>query len=151
MAILGVVTARIIGGLKITADAAAKIGMRLGMQSIPSVGQVIAAARANPLTAGLIIAEVYGVASQEYNDYLAENENLREQLELFNFKVDEITEFNAANPDVMAEEFGVITRAARQVGGFNELLALKQALALSNDHYALYAKVSNLGRGLVKV
>lgn len=151
MAILGVVTARLIGGLKITADAAAKIGMRLGMQSIPSVGQVIAAARANPLTAGLIIAEVYGVASQEYNEYLAENENLREQLELFNFKVDEITEFNAANPDVMAEEFGVITRAARQVGGFNELLALKQALALSNDHYALYAKVSNLGRGLVKV
>lgn len=136
-----------IGALKPSAEAIAALVARLGLRSAPSLSRLKDMALANPLTAGLVIAEVYGVTSSEYSNFLREHEDLREQLELFTFQVDAVDDTTSASDITrFTEEFSVISQAVNQLGSFERLMTLRRALEMPQDVIQLYANMRILSK-----
>lgn len=136
-----------IGALKPSAEAIAALVARLGLRSAPSLARLKDMALANPLTAGLVIAEVYGITSSEYATFLREHEDLREQLELFTFQPDSVDDTTSATDITrFSEEFGVISQAVNQLGSFERLMTLRRALEMPQDVIQLYANMRILSK-----
>lgn len=136
-----------ISALRPSVEALSSLVGRLGLRAVPSISRLKDMALANPLTAGLVIAEVYGIGSQEYKNFLAEHADLKEQLELFSFQVDEIADTSSATDITrFKEEFHVITNAVNQLGSFERFVALRRALELPQDVVQLYSSMRSMSR-----
>lgn len=128
--------------------AVAKAGARIGLTGAKATVQnVLRAAKDNPVTTALVLYEVYGLQDAILQEMMDADPEIRRMIELFDMTADRVEDTKSAADIVMfTDEFRTIENAARRVGGFNNLMELRNALALDNKTYMLYQQVKQLAR-----
>lgn len=115
------------------------------LKTTPSVPTIIAAIKANPMTSMLVVTELGSLADDAYEllkPYLGSAEKPEDKLPATSAGVGSITAVDTTVVKSLKdqkEEMALITTAARVVGGVQNLLALRRALAMSDGHFELYA------------
>lgn len=125
----------------------AKIGARIGSAANPQA--IIAAAKNNPVTAALVTMELGDMGSKIYDMIVGAHPDVPEKIANAVdtvFRADKVAPGTRASIAQQREELEVISKAARAVGGFEQLLAVRNALLLDDEHYGLYRDLSTLPR-----
>ena len=119
----------------------AKIGSVFGY-TVATAESVVAAMKANPLTAAFVIYETYGIGNEMLQELLAEDSALRETFEALTYKQDVVTDdIKVSDLPKFADEFDLIERGIAYFGSLNRYLEMKRVLEVHSDVVRLYMAV----------
>lgn len=130
-----------------SSEVVARVAMRIGSPGA-TAQRIVELAKNNKLVTFTILYELYGAADDLVQKFMKADSQLGGILETFTFGGDEPDMKAEHANDKLSDEFEVISAAVSQVGGFDRLLTLRKAFALSADTYALYRKRAVHGRML---
>lgn len=125
-----------------TSPLALRLGLSSGKINAASLAKL---ARTNKVSAAFIAYEVFGGGSEIVEEMRQADAELLTIIETLGFKPDVVDDSTGVQ-DIAKfnDEFELIAKAARAVGGMDDLLRIRQALVLPNDVYVLYAQVSSM-------
>jgi len=122
----------------------AKIAARIGTVATPSA--IMAAIKANPFTAAMVAWELGEAGTTVYTQVAEAHPEVVKQIESTIFRADKVAPGTRQNLVQQREELDIIARAARAAGGFENLIAFRQAMLLEDEHFALYRELSTMPR-----
>lgn len=127
-----------------------KIGTALKRPGM-SIENIVAAVKANPLTAALVIMEM-GDAANEIASLVSEvDPEVGQHLVNMGFSVDPIPAdglISFADLARYQDDVAAIDSVARDVGGIAALVRLRTVLAMSDAHFDMYFQVKELARAI---
>jgi hypothetical protein len=128
----------------------APLAARLGMESAKISAKSLATmARNNKVTAAFIAYELYGAGSEIVEEMRQADATLADIIDQLGYTPDEVSDTESVSEiGRFSEEFATITRAADALGGLDNLVAVRKALALSNPTYQLYLQTRELSRNI---
>lgn len=118
-----------------------RIAARIGAAANPAA--IMAAVKDNPVTASLVAAELWGAGSDIVKEMAAASPVVAEAVSAIGYRPDS---GDASVDDGLSkfdDEFQVLERAADILGGFDNFIALRNALKCDDQVVTLY---SNLNR-----
>lgn len=132
---------------KITPAQLSAVSKRIG-KTVTSPAELARLAKENPMTAAMIVYEVYGVSHPLVAELLEADPSL-EHVFMMSDPIDSVAESTSVNDITkFTDEFAAITRASRQLGGFERFMTLRRALAMPDDVVELYVQFKAMARNL---
>lgn len=124
----------------------ARVAARFGYSGAKATAQsLMAAAKNNKFMTAVMLYEMYGIADDGLQMMFAEDPSLKSTIEALAFEADKVEDTESVSDiSKFKEEFSYITEASSMLGGFNRLLALRNALSLDPSTYKLYRSVQDL-------
>jgi len=135
---------------KLIASKANALAVRLGIASSKiSVDSLIKLARTNKISAAFIAYELYGVGSDIVEEMRRSDPQLSSIIETLAFSADAVDDTSSVTDiSKFRDEFQLITDASDNIGGLDELLKIREAIALSDDTYKLYVQMRDMKSAL---
>lgn len=135
--------ARVFGGTKgveAVSAAARRTGITGGAQ------RLLGAMKNNKVMTALVLMELGTEGSELLAQMGAEDREIAEMIERYGFAPDEVKTETKADLAEQAEEMAAITEASNILGGYNQLMALRRALSLGDEHHKLYETLRQMSR-----
>lgn len=144
---------RITAIAKSTPEVVSRVAKRLNLAAAEATpSKIIAAAKANKLSAALVMYEMYGIGDDLLTKMMAEDPSIKAAIEAIGGSLDHNT--SKLSDGTLSElvqnddELEIISKAAGIMGSLDRLIALRQALAIPSTTYALYRHTRAVGRKL---
>jgi hypothetical protein len=132
-------TVALLTAAQVTSDIASAVGKRIGKSNL-SLDRLFQAVKQQPLVAGLTIAELYGVGSSAWQQFVADHPQTADTLEILKEEVTEVQQDVTIASADLVDEMRNITDACRSIGvSFHDLLLLRRVLGFSDAHFTHYA------------
>lgn len=144
---------RIANIAKSTPEVIVRVGKRLNLAAAEATpSKIIAAAKANKLSAALVMYEMYGIGDDLLTKMMAEDPSIKAAIEAIGEPLDhqssKLSDGTLSELVQNDDELEIISKAAGIMGSLDRLIALRQALAISSTTYALYRHTRAVGRKL---
>lgn len=121
------------------------ISRRIG-RTITDPSELARLARENPLTAAMILYEVYDISHPLLQDLISAQPELEAVLRGFE-PVSVVSETkSAADLSEFVDEFRDISAAAASLGGLNRLMAVRRAVTMPAEVFHLYVQAQEMAK-----
>lgn len=117
-----------------------RIAARIGTAASPAA--IMAAVKANPVTASLVAVELWGTGSDIVKEMSAASPDVAEALSAIGYRPDPGDAAVDEGLGQFDDEFQLLERAADILGGFDSFITLRNALKCDDQVVTLYSTLN---------
>lgn len=119
-----------------------QVGARVGAAASPSA--IMSAIKGNKLLTAMVAWDVLGPTASEVLNFIDENPEVRSALQAMQ-NTNWQPEYQLDNLPTLKDEFDLIEDVSRSLGGYDNLIALRNALKIQDEVHTRYQEIRSLG------